>query len=317
MLRAVLSRVAGGGKRLTFLYVPDNASVRQFMVPKVLFYALGGGVVALLALLGFFGARYLSAAADGRQALSLRGENLQLRERLEEMQTQIGSLRTEMKSSLEVQQRLRVIASLEELDPQVMEAGVGGPAPALTSVEALAPDARGDVESAGRDLAQLLRQARMQKESYSEILSALEQKRHSWDHTPSVRPLSACTITSHYGRRMDPFTGGAAMHRGVDFAARPGAPIRATANGVVTMSSRFGSYGLVVELDHGNGLVTRYAHCSSMLVQPGKRVKRGDIIARVGSTGKSSGTHVHYEVLRNGFQVDPMDYVLPTDVVVD
>ena len=316
MLRALLSR-ALGGKRLTFLYVPDNASVRQFMVPRALFYAVGGSVVALLALLGFFGARYLSAAAEGRQALSVRGENLQLRERLEEMQSQIGILQADMKSSLEVQQRLRVVASLEELSPHVLEAGVGGPAPAMTSIEALGDDARADVENTGRDLSQLLRQARMQKESYQEILAALEQKRHAWDHTPSVRPLQAGTITSHYGRRMDPFTGAAAMHRGVDFSARPGAPIRATANGVVTMSSRFGSYGLVVELDHGNGLVTRYAHCSATLVQPGKRVKRGDIIARVGSTGKSSGTHVHYEVLRSGFQVDPMDYVLPTDVVVD
>lgn len=316
MLRSLLSRIAGG-KRLTFLYVPDNASVRQFMVPKVLFYAIGGIAVALLALVGFFGARYLSAAADGREALSVRGENMQLRERLDELQAQIGTLQTEMRSSLEVQQRLRVVASLDELNPQVLEAGVGGPAPALTSIEAVGSDSRAEVENAGRDLAQLLRQARMQKESYQEILTALEQKRHAWDHTPSVRPLQAGTITSHYGRRMDPFTGAAAMHRGVDFAARPGAPIRATANGVVTMANRFGSYGLVVELDHGNGLVTRYAHCSATLVQPGKRVKRGDIIARVGSTGKSSGTHVHYEVLRNGFQIDPMDYVLPTDVVVD
>ena len=151
MLRALLSRV-GGGKRLTFLYVPDNASVRQFMVPKVFFYAVGGVVVALLAMLGFFGARYLSAAADGRQALSLRGENMQLRERLEEMQTQIGNLQTEMRSSLEVQQRLRVVASLEELAPQVLEAGVGGPAPAMTSVEALGADTRSQVEDAGRDI---------------------------------------------------------------------------------------------------------------------------------------------------------------------
>ena len=107
------------------------------------------------------------------------------------------------------------------------------------------------------------------------------------------------------------------MHRGVDFASRPGTPIRVTANGVITLAGRFGTYGVVVEVDHGNGVVTRYAHCSATLVQAGQRVKRGEFIARVGSTGKSSGCHCHYEVLRNGFQVDPMDYLLPTDVVVD
>jgi len=316
MLRSMRSRLSAG-KKLTFLYVPDNASVRQFMVPRVFFYALGGCMVAMFLLCGFFGARYLTAARSGRDLLSTRGENLQLRARLDDMKGEITTLQAEMQSSLDVQQRLRVVASLDELDPEVLQAGTGGPAPVLSSVEAIAGEAKVDVESATRDLAQLLRQAKMQKESYSEILTALEQKRRVWDNTPSVRPLATATITSRYGRRMDPFTGLAAMHRGIDLAARPGAPIRATANGVVTMAGRFGTYGLVVEVDHGNGVVTRYAHCSATLATPGRRVRRGEIIARVGSSGKSSGSHCHYEVLRNGFQVDPMDYVLPTDVVVD
>jgi murein DD-endopeptidase MepM/ murein hydrolase activator NlpD len=116
---------------------------------------------------------------------------------------------------------------------------------------------------------------------------------------------------------MDPFTGFAAWHRGVDFAARPGAPIRATADGTVLSASRQGGYGLMVEIDHGNGLVTRYAHCNSAAVRAGEHVERGQTIARVGSSGRASGSHVHYEILRNGLQVDPMDYVLPTDVVID
>ena len=316
MLRSLLSRPFGG-KKLTFLYVPDNASVRQFMVPKVFFYVIAGGVLATLGLAGFTGARYLRAAAEGRRLLTLRAENLQLRERLNDIQSQVAMVQGEMKANLEVQQRLRVVASLEEFDSEVLQAGVGGPAPGLSSIEGLSSDLRVDVESASRDLAKLLRQSRMQKESYGEILAALEQKRRVWDYTPSVRPLQNATMTSHFGRRMDPFTGNAAMHRGVDFASRPGTPIRVTANGVITLAGRFGTYGIVVEVDHGNGVVTRYAHCSATLVQAGQRVRRGEFIARVGSTGKSSGCHCHYEVLRNGFQVDPMDYLLPTDVVVD
>ena len=316
MLRSLLSRLTAG-KKLTFLYVPDNASVRQFMVPRIFFFGLAGGMLAMLVLCGFFGARYLSAARDGRHLLSLRGENLQLQDRLAGLENQVGTLQGEMRSNLEIQQRLRVIANLGDLDAEVLQAGIGGPAPLVSLTAGLAGEARQSVENASRDLSQLLRQARLQKESYTAILAALEQKRHVWDHTPSVRPLAFATITSHYGRRMDPFTGAAAMHRGVDFSARTGASIRTTADGVITMAGRFGTYGLVVEVDHGNGVVTRYAHCSATLAQPGQRVKRGAIVARVGSTGKSSGTHCHYEVLRNGFQVDPMDYVLPTDVVVD
>ena len=82
-------------------------------------------------------------------------------------------------------------------------------------------------------------------------------------------------------------------------------------------ASRQGGYGLMVEVDHGNGLVTRYAHCNSAMVRTGEHVERGQTIARVGSSGRASGSHVHYEILRHGLQVDPMDFVLPTDVVID
>jgi hypothetical protein len=316
MLRS-LQRQLAGGKKLTFLYVPDNASVRQFVVPKSFFYALAGAVVMGFGLLAFFGSKYLGAAADGRQNLALRGENLQLNERLAMLQAQLAGLQGAMAENQEAERQLRVVANLPEVDPDVLAAGTGGPMPPLPSAAALAPETRRNVENLERDLGTLLRQARMQRESYDQILVALRDTRQVWDHTPSVRPLAQGSITSHYGRRMDPFTGQAAMHRGVDFVARPGAPIRATAAGTVINTGWSGSFGLVVEIDHGSGLVTRYAHCKAVLVRPGERVERGAVVARVGSTGKSSGTHVHYEVLKNGMQVDPMAYVLPTDVVVD
>ena len=116
---------------------------------------------------------------------------------------------------------------------------------------------------------------------------------------------------------MDPFTGQTAMHQGVDFAARPGAPIHATADGLVVNASNYAGYGLMVEIDHGDGLRSRFAHCKAALVKPGQRVERGDVIARVGSSGRSSGSHVHYEILKHGLHLDPMSFVLPQDVVVD
>jgi septal ring factor EnvC (AmiA/AmiB activator) len=315
MFRSMRARLFGG--KLTFLYVPDNASVRQFMVPRAAFYALGVFVVTSLGLIGFFGSRYLSAAGEGREMLRLRGENVQLRDHLGGLQSQIASLQGEMKTSLEIQQRLRLVASLQELDPEVLEAGVGGPSPRLSSSASLSPELRHGVEGASQQLSKMLRQAGMQRESYNEILTALQDKRETWDHTPSVRPLSYGTITSHYGRRMDPFTGQLAMHKGVDFAARPGAPIRATADGTVTTAGSHAGYGLMVEINHGDGLRSRYAHCMSLLVKSGQKVERGDVIARVGSSGRASGSHVHYEILKNGLHLDPMEFVLPSDVVVD
>jgi murein DD-endopeptidase MepM/ murein hydrolase activator NlpD len=100
-------------------------------------------------------------------------------------------------------------------------------------------------------------------------------------------------------------------HTGIDLSAPTGTPIVAPAAGVVIKSERDGSYGNVIEIDHGNGIVTRYAHCSRLVVRRGQRVQRGDLIAAVGSTGLSVGPHLHYEIHVNGTAVDPLTYVIP------
>lgn len=307
---------ATSGKKLTFLYVPDDADVRQFRVPQLAFHAMAAVVVLGLGLLGFFGVRYLGALAEGRELFRLHTENLELRERLSGIDQELNSLHEEMGAGLEVQQKLRLLANLDEIHPEVFAAGVGGPDEPLRA-GTLPPELEADLQKTGARLSQMLRQARIQRESYDEILEVLAEKQRVWDHTPSVRPVQHGFISSRFGRRMDPFTGQAAMHRGVDIAARRGSPVRSPANGRVTRAGRWGAYGLMVEIDHGDGLVSRYAHCSKLLVKRGQTVSRGDHIARVGSTGKATAAHVHYEVLKGGLHQDPMKYVLPTDVVVD
>jgi len=109
---------------------------------------------------------------------------------------------------------------------------------------------------------------------------------------------------------MDPISGRRTMHRGVDFSARLGTPVVATADGVVTYSGVWQTYGNVVEVSHGNGFVTRYAHLQRRLVSKGQRVTRGDVVGRVGSTGRSTFSHLHYEIEHSGERVDPMRFVL-------
>jgi murein DD-endopeptidase MepM/ murein hydrolase activator NlpD len=304
------------GKKLTFLYVPDDADVRQFRVPRVAFYGAAGVVAVGLTLLGFFGVRYLGALAEGREMLRLRGENIELHDQLASVQSQLDVLRNEMDAGLEVQQKLRLLASLDPIHPDVFEAGVGGPV-VQGGRGTLPPDLEEDLETTSTRLSQMLRQASMQRDSYNEILAVLREKQDVWDRTPSTRPVHHGFISSRFGRRMDPFTGQAAMHRGIDIAARRGAPVAATADGRVKRAGRWGAFGLMVEIEHGDGLVTRYAHCHKILVKRGQKVQRGDHIARVGSTGKATASHVHYEVIQNGLHQDPMKYVLPADVVVD
>ena len=103
----------------------------------------------------------------------------------------------------------------------------------------------------------------------------------------------------------------------MDFSTRRGAKVYATADGVVTMAKYDGGYGLTVEIDHGNGIVTRYAHNAKLLVRKGQRVKRGDVIAYVGNSGRSTAPHLHYEVRVNGVPRDPLKFILPSDVIVD
>lgn len=126
---------------------------------------------------------------------------------------------------------------------------------------------------------------------------------------PSQKPVDVMEFTSGFGVRSDPFRGSAAMHAGVDIPGPYGSTIYATADGVVLRSERAGGYGNLVEIDHGRGIQTRYGHLSASLVYPGQRVKRGEPIARMGSTGRSTGTHLHYEVRLDGHAVNPMPFL--------
>lgn len=142
------------------------------------------------------------------------------------------------------------------------------------------------------------------------VLEDLLQNRHlSKLGRPSGRPVLDGWLSSHFGRRTDPFTGRPALHAGVDFAGKAGSDIVAVAPGVVTWSARRSGYGNLVEINHGNGYVTRYAHNQRNLVKVGQTVKKGQVVAQMGSSGRSTGPHVHFEVLRDGKPVNPARYL--------
>jgi murein DD-endopeptidase MepM/ murein hydrolase activator NlpD len=132
--------------------------------------------------------------------------------------------------------------------------------------------------------------------------------------TPSRMPIANSYITSGFGGRADPFGGGAAFHKGIDFHASVGDPVLAVADGVVSYAGERSGYGNVIEIDHGNGYVTRYAHNSHLLVRVGELVHRGDQVARAGSTGRSTGAHVHFEVWMNGRVINPSRFLGQTPV---
>ncbi|MEP6784696.1 MAG: M23 family metallopeptidase [Sphingomonadales bacterium] len=144
----------------------------------------------------------------------------------------------------------------------------------------------------------------------------LEQLQQGIVAIPSQRPVDVVTFTSGFGVRSDPFRGGAAMHAGVDIPGPIGTSIYATADGIVGRAQWANGYGNLVEIDHGKGIQTRYGHLSQILVQPGARIVRGQLIARMGSTGRSTGSHLHYEVRLDGHAVNPMPFLQSASYLV-
>lgn len=163
-------------------------------------------------------------------------------------------------------------------------------------------------ESGSLDLENLKKQIRITMESAGEIKDYLSQERNAYVATPRGWPVDG-HITSPYGAREHPMTGGKEFHGGVDIAAEPGKPVSATADGIVSFAGWSGASGNLVVIEHGLGFSTCYAHNKMVAVKTGQKVKRGDVIGYIGSTGSSTGPHVHYEVWRNGNSTDPKVYL--------
>lgn len=133
---------------------------------------------------------------------------------------------------------------------------------------------------------------------------------------PSVQPVTRLQFTSNFGIRSDPFQGTARMHAGVDISGPVGTPIFATADGIIAHADRQGGYGNLVEVNHGKGIATRYGHLSKILVADGARVTRGQLIGLMGSTGRSTGSHLHYEVRIDGHAVNPVPFLTTADYLL-
>ena len=146
--------------------------------------------------------------------------------------------------------------------------------------------------------------------SLDNALNRLDVVKESATALPFGNPAPGRAITSRFGNRMDPFLGRPALHTGIDFRAETGADVKSTGAGKVTVAENSGGYGNMVEIDHGQGVSTRFGHLSAILVKAGDRVEAGDVIGRAGSTGRSTGPHVHYEVRRNDTPVDPMRFLI-------
>jgi murein DD-endopeptidase MepM/ murein hydrolase activator NlpD len=219
---------------------------------------------------------------------------------LDALAAHIGQMQANVTRLNALGQRLVVVAKLDsdEFDFE-NEPAYGGPR---------GPDAGNtmDLNTVLSELSDELHSREQQLSLLEDVIMRSELKKEA---RPAGRPIGKGWISSYYGKRTDPFSGKLEMHKGMDFAGKKGSDVVAVASGVVTWSGERYGYGNLVEINHGNGYVTRYGHNAEILVKTGDSVERGQTISKMGSTGRSTGPHVHFEVLLNDRQVDPIRFV--------
>ena len=250
---------------------------------------------------------------DGQVELSSlkRQEKIQ-KTQIDKFSKQVRSFETEMSRLESFEKKLRIITSFEN-SPKGNQGhlGVGGPY-GLSShsfTTSLEKETESMLDRLSGDLGILTNQIKMRQFSFQELDEYLKNQKSLLASTPSIWPTRGW-VTSGFGYRKSPFTGLPEKHEGLDIAARLGSEVRSTADGKVILAGRENGYGNMVEIDHGYGVLTRYGHNSKNLVKVGDKVKRGQVIALIGSTGRSTGPHVHYEVMVNGIPVSPRNYIL-------
>ncbi len=281
----------------TIIFVPHaRAKFRKMKVSHRVLFSIVSLVTSSLCLSTFFSVQYFTSLSQTHELSKLQRENRDLQVANEQFSKSVESLRTQLRTVEDRTRKLAIIAGISTLD-ETSQGGVGG----VRQNDDNNPY-RDDVDKMS------FRSHRVERD-----LSVLEQKFVAQSEllscTPSIAPVRGI-LTDGFGGRSDPFTGEQGTHNAVDISSAVGQAVRAPADGIVVKSEWANGYGNVVYLSHGYGYSTRYGHLSGFGVRPGQRVKRGDIIGYVGSTGRSTGPHLHYEVRLNNNPVNPLEYIL-------
>jgi len=298
------------------LFPGDAGSPKKIRLSKKLFnIALAVSAVMLVSMVGssiYFVKKYIQLTGDQVEIAGLKRESKIQKMQVDKLGQQVKEFSTEMSRLERFANKLRVITDLgDSPTPIEKDWGVGGPygLSAQSFSTSLERETGSMVALLAGNLEELDQQAKVQAVSLQQLDEFFKNQKSFLSSTPSVWPTRGW-VTSGFGMRKSPFTGRKEKHKGWDIGARLGSTIRATADGVVRVSGRESGYGKMLEIDHGYGISTRYGHNSKNLVKVGDRVKRGDKIALVGSTGRSTGPHLHYEVRLSGVAVNPRNYIL-------
>ena len=297
----------------------DRKGMKHYALsdPKIKTLLIAGGSAALAVILGMgilVGSLFTGKQKDYDKiaALQSRVEQSQMalddyksmvQNDLDSMSLQVGRLMAQSTRLNALGNRLTEVnnISAEEFNLDI-EPGIGGSDIELTGENNTPQDLYHNLFSLENSFIK-------QQEQLNILTQLLNQESSNNQATPHAKPLKGGWISSRYGKRIDPFTGQKASHSGMDFSGKYDAEITAAAEGIVVWAGKRGSYGNMIEIDHGNGYTTRYAHAKTLKVNLGQRVDAGDLIAVMGKSGRATSEHLHFEVLKNGHKVNPLPFI--------
>lgn len=302
-------------KKISLVILSNSgSSVKQLTISTAFLRIFA---LVCLIILGIFGYDYyllkMTSIQTRNSEVTISTQNdeiIRQRKQIQGFAEEIAELKAELVELNNFEKKIRIIANIEKTDGQDALFGIGGSIPEDLDTQIPLNQRH---NSLLRDMHEQVDQLHMasvnQGQGFASLFKFLKDQQNLLASTPAVRPCQGWT-TSRFGYRKSPFTGRREFHKGYDIANRKGTPIIATADGVISYTGPKGLLGNIVMIDHGHGMVTRYGHLYKIVVKRGQTIKRGDTIALMGNSGRSTGPHVHYEVHLNGIPVNPEKYIL-------
>jgi murein DD-endopeptidase MepM/ murein hydrolase activator NlpD len=296
------------GRLNILIFSNESSRVRRLKISGRWIWLFLSSIWVLIIVLVFFATHHFDARKAQGLLSSLKEENQLQKFKLGRLADGMSQLESQVSKIREFDSKLRVVANLD-------------PPPPLTSSPSsriqegvrekmiLNGDEAGLLQQIVADLERLSADARVEQASLKSLEGLLEGKREQLASTPSILPTKGW-MSSGFGYRTSPFTGALHMHEGIDISNAIGTPVVAPADGLVVKVGREYGYGKILVINHGRGIVTRYGHLHRIHAKIGQKIRRGDLIAEVGNTGRSTGPHLHYEVKVNKVSVDPRKYIL-------
>ncbi len=310
-MKAARSRNSRKKEYFTIMFVPGpNARVRTLRISKSAIKTAFYSFLGVLILSVYLIYEYNDVKGKVWELQSMREELMQQKTQVQNFALNLLDYKRQMFLLRDLDTKLRRVVSLGPRDKAQQVLGIGGPDElGLQNLTTLGEKKQAEaLKEMSAELTQLKGAASRQEASLQMLIEYFEDKRSLFASTPSVWPVRGW-VTSRFGNRTSPFSGIQKFHEGIDIAAQTGTPVEAAADGVVVRAGFGTGYGNMVEISHGYGIKTIYAHNSRLNVKAGQRVRRGDVIAYAGDTGSSTGPHLHYEVRLNGLPVNPSKYL--------